>query len=280
MPRRCRVLVAFGIIVFLGVGAPSMGQLIPRTPPPSVFHADVLTAAPACPDPAELYAQCPTFTRNGSEDEFYARSDVEVDTSGADNFTLQTQRTIRRIRWWGTYLISNAGCGAFPDDFAVRFWRDAQGDPIGPDALPTPAYTVIRSSETVGEIPAALGGAPIFEYDLTFEHGGFQAQPFETYWLEIQNDQTVSGGCYWVWVTAPIAPGDGTSRQRSPTTDPTWSAPTTRGFDLAFSLFDRTGEPIPAVSGWGLLITTLALLAGGVFVIRRRGIDLERAIGL
>lgn len=260
--------VVVGIVIALATNGFWMNQSVHGQ---SGSPAKLLTATSACPDPAELYAQCPTFTRNGAEDEFYARSDVEVDTSGADNFTLQTQRTIRRIRWWGTYLISNAGCGAFPDDFAVRFWRDAQGDPIGPDALPTPAYTVIRSSEPVGEIPAALGGtAPIFEYELSFEQDGFQAQPFETYWLEIQNDQTVSGGCYWVWVTAPIVPGDGTSRQRSPIFDPTWNAPTTRGFDLAFSLLGRTGEPIPTVSAWGLLITTLALLAGGAFAIRTR----------
>lgn len=209
---------------------------------PSVWQQDAFAGGSTCPDAADLYEQCLNFAPNGAEGEFYARSDLVLDLSAADNFTLQAQGTISRIRWWGTYLISEAGCALFPDNFTVRFWRNANGNPIGPDALPIPAYTVTRSADSVGEIPAALGApAPVFEYELTFAHDGFQAEADETYWLEIQNDYTVSGGCYWVWLAAPAAPGDGSSRQRSPSTDPDWSAPAAWGFDLAFSLLLNAG---------------------------------------
>lgn len=236
------------------------------------FQPGVVAGGPTCPDAEDLYEQCPNFAQNGAEGRRYAQSDLVVDLSAAGNFTLQTQGTIRRIRWWGTYLISGAACAWFPDDFTVRIWSDANGNPLGPDPLPIPAYTVTRLTDPVGEIPAALGSpAAILEYELAFAGDGFQAQAGETYWLEVQNDYTVSGACYWVWVTAADPPGDGSSRQRSPGTDPDWSAPTNRGFDLAFSLLSGTGVPIPAVSPWAL-VTLIALLVGaGAIILRRRG---------
>lgn len=230
-----------------------------------------VASGPTCPDAANLYEQCPNFAQNGKEAEYYAVSDVVSDLSAADNFTLQEQGTVWRIRWWGTYLTSGAGCALFPDEFTVRFWSDADGNPTGPDPLAIPAYTVIRSTDPVGEIPAAMGPAPVLEYELAFADDGFHPQPGESYWLEIQNDYTVSGGCFWVWLTAPNPPGDGSSRQRSPSADPDWSTPTVRGFDLAFTLLSDGGEPVPTVSGWAMVAMIALLLGTGAIILRRRG---------
>lgn len=229
------------------------------------------TAEPTCPDPSALYAQCPNFVSNGAEGMRFAYSDLGADVSVADNFTFEGQATIRRIRWWGTYLLvgSDAGCGPFPPDehFTVLLWQDADGNPAGPVPVALPDYTVTRASQPVGEILQGLGPVPVLEYELGFEEAGFQPEPGQTYWLEVHNSL---GLCAWVWVTAPNPPGDGSSRQRSPSTDPDWSAPTVRGFDLAFALLSDPREPIPAASQWGVIALALLLLTAATIVLMRQ----------
>ncbi len=236
-----------------------------------VFQPDAFADGPTCPDAADLYAQCPNFASNGQEARSVAYSDVAADVSVADNFTLQAQGTIRRIRWWGTYLLfgADAGCGPHGSDgFTVFLWNDGDGDPAGPDPLPISSYSVTRSNEPVGEIPVGLGPSPVYEYELAFQDDTFKVAPGEIYWLEVLNDPEF---CNWVWVTAPSPPGDGTCRQRSPSTDPDWSAPTVRGFDLAFSLLSDAVEPIPAVSDWAMVMMIALLLGTGAIVLKRRG---------
>ena len=132
----------------------------------SLCQTEAFAGGPACPDPNALYAQCPNFAPNGAEGEYYTYSDVEADVSLAGNFTLQGEGSIQRIRWWGTYLAlgSDAGCGPpDPGDFTILLWRDADGNPAGPDPLAIPGQSVTRSSQPVGTVPAALGPAVVFE---------------------------------------------------------------------------------------------------------------------
>ncbi|MHC4696749.1 MAG: hypothetical protein ACYTFA_08415 [Planctomycetota bacterium] len=236
---------------------------------PSLCQTEAFAGGPACPDPNALYAQCPSFAANGAEERYFAYSDLAADVSVADNFTLQGEWIIRRIRWWGTRLLVGSDAGCFTpgiDDFTVLLWRDTGGSPGGPDPVPIPSYTVTSSAGAVGDIPAGLGPVPVREYELAFEDAAFHPDPGQTYWLEVHNHRDV---CSWVWVTAPNPPGDGTSRKRSPSTDPDWSTPTARGFDLAFAL---VGDPltIPAASDWGLAALALVLLTAGAIVLRRQ----------
>lgn len=257
-----RMVVALAFLGFASVAHAEVKVLVELVP-------DRPAAEPTCPDPRALYAQCPDLASNGGEGKSFAYSDVGADLSAADNFTLEGQATIGRIRWWGTYLLmgSDAGCGPIgDDDFTVLFWEDADGNPAGPSPVAIPAYTVTRAKQPVGTILVGLGPAPVFEYELGFEETAFQPEPGQTYWLEVHNHPAF---CNWVWVAALSPPGDGRSRQGSPSTDPDWDTATVRGFDLAFTLLFDPGLPIPAASQWGIIALALLLLTAATIVLRR-----------
>ncbi len=248
------LLIITALVTLIGVGVS-----------PSVARA----VGPGCPDSTDFYAQCPNLWFNGADEEWIAYSDLAVDETMADDFVLDSPASIARIRCWSTLLLwgSDAGCAPLaPDDFTLHIWGDDAGNPNGTAPIPLPSYVVTRSTDPVGEILAGLGTAPVYEYEFVFDADRLELDAGVRYWIEIQNDTSI---CAWAWLTAPNPPGDGTSRERQPSSDPNWANPVPRGFDLAFSLLARA-PAVPATSQWGMVITML-LLSGIATVVFRRG---------
>lgn len=131
----------------------------------------------------------PIFTQYVASNTAYP-SELEFDTMIADDFSIAANDTARSVSWRGAYAFDNTAPAV--DDFEIRFYADAAGEPGA--LLQTFAVGNAVSRNVVG----LLGGA-ITEYAYTANLGaGFGIAAGTTYWLAIANN-TAGDNDNWYW---------------------------------------------------------------------------------
>lgn len=157
----------------------------------------------------------------------------------ADDFSLGSGADVATVEWWGGYA------SLFDDDFTLRFYADASGQPGVLLASYAPG-AVSRSDTGTSFAFAGWTTAYFYSYALSTP---FAAMAGEVYWLSILNGDDNN----WIWADkdrsnlAASRVGDGGS----------WSAGTIG--DRAFTLTGETAVPEPA---------SLFLLGAGLAALR------------
>ncbi len=137
-------------------------------------------------------------------------ADIGIGTvahAAAGNFRPLDDGSITEVCWWGGYLGNNPlDCADLDsDDFSVTYYDDEGGRPGAVIAGP---FT--QSQGTLGLFDRTVTGesigvspVTIDEYSYSATHAAVNVQQDACYWLEVQNNSTRDGGCFWVWSTAP-----------------------------------------------------------------------------
>ncbi len=192
-------------------------------------------------------------------------SDAAFGSRAADSFTLTAQKQIDRVRWWGAYLVAGSPipCGAIlDDDFTLTIHTDAGGQPgaIVSSNLLGSSATRIQTGKQI-----SIFGNVYDEYQFTAD----LVQPFvanagDTFWVVVERGSVDT--CAWYWETAPQGIlGDGSALW-----DQSGGGYLLEDFDLAFCINPVDVCHIPAVSVWGVTVSSLLVLAAGI-VISFRG---------
>ena len=194
-------------------------------------------------------------------------SDAAFGSSAADSFTLTAQKQIDRVRWWGAYLVAGSPipCATIlDDDFNLTIHTDASGQ-LGAIVSSNPLGSNATRIQTGKQI--SIFGNVYDEYLFTAD----LVQPFvanagETYWVVVERGSVDT--CAWYWETAPQGIlGDGSALW-----DQSGVGYLLEDFDLAFCINPVDVCHIPAVSVWGVAISTLLVLTAGVVISVRRGL--------
>lgn len=162
------------------------------------------------------------------------------DVRAADNFSITTDRLLRRITWWGGRLNDTGPTDCVePADFSVTVYTNAAGVPGTPVVGPL-ALTTSDLDEQESGIDVFRSGEKI---DL-LRHTHTLAQPVilptGDYWLEIVDE--VGSACYWSWLESDV--GDGQALVDSGMNG--YTTGETVGHDLAFCLELDSGVDIVA----------------------------------
>ncbi len=193
-------------------------------------------------------------------------SDAAFGSRGADSFTLTAQKQIDRVRWWGSYFVAGSitPCGTIlDDDFTLTIHADAGGQPgaiVSSNPLGSSATRILTSKQI------SFFGFLNDEYQFTVDLlQPFVANAGETYWVVVQRG--IVDTCAWWWETAP----QGTFGDSSTLWDQDGGGYLLEDFDLAFCINPVDVCQIPAVSVFGVTISTLFVLTAGVVIsVRRR----------
>jgi hypothetical protein len=140
----------------------------------------------------------------------------------ADDFQLNEDTTITRIRWWAGYF----GAAPVPDTFTLRLFADAGGHPG--ELIRTLDLAPITKKRT----GANTGNAPEFEYAADLRTP-FLARAGVRYWLSICNPALV-----WAWEPSYDHSLAGAARSLSDPINGPWQS---YDFDYAFQLESIAG---------------------------------------
>lgn len=210
------------------------------------------------------FCQEPDQGSNGGSALIY--SDALFASRGADSFTLTMPEQIDRVRWWGSYFV-NLGftpCGTIlDDDFTLTIHADADGQPgaiVSSNPLGSSATRILTGKQI------SFFGFLHDEYQFTVDLlQPFVANAGDTYWVVVQRG--IVDTCAWWWETAP----QGTFGDSSTLWDQDGGGYLLEDFDLAFCINPVDVCHIPAVSVWGVSVSTLLVLTAGVVIsVRRR----------
>jgi hypothetical protein len=129
----------------------------------------------------------PIFSQNARTTAY--PSEREFDTLIADDFSLVAHDTALSVSWQGAYAFD--GTAPVVDDFEIRFYADAAGEPGA--LLQTFSVGNAVSRTAVGVLSTFI------EYGYTANLGaGFDIAAGTTYWLMIAND-TSGDADNWYW---------------------------------------------------------------------------------
>ncbi len=173
-----------------------------------------------------LLCQYPDQMGHGPESTVGATSDNSAELEVADSILSIAGGPITTLCWWGFYAdetSTDCGPGEIADDFTIRYYENAGGQP---------GTSIAEFNQSAGDLlsfdktATQLSVTGFSEYGFTATHPPVMTSPGECLWVSVQgrggNDPAQ---CYFQWSTAP--PGDGRSWQAGA------DAPQAE-FDLAF----------------------------------------------
>lgn len=171
----------------------------------------------------------PIFSQNAKTTGF--PSELEFDTLIADDFSIAANDTALSVSWQGGYAFDNTAPAV--DDFEIRFYADAAGEP---GAL----LQTFSVGNAVSRTVVGLLGT-FTEYGYTANLGaGFDIAAGTTYWLMIAND-TTGDADNWYWSVQV-----GTGNVHLSLDDGGSWAPTTVAAAAYFTLDNAAVVPEPA----------------------------------
>jgi hypothetical protein len=184
--------------------------------------------APGTPQP-------PTCSFAGTEQlpkEFYGADSDTNNSIVADDFMLPRSANLGRIEWWGGH---GAPWGAPPEDFTVRVYADAGGQPGALLRTYGPGLNVTREAtgRTVTPVWDPMFANPEYRYAFDLpEPLPVDAQTL--YWLSVASP---SGGSTWIWKSTATTARPGVQLRYAPAEGPwePWSHPDVQG--VAFQVF-------------------------------------------
>ena len=170
-----------------------------------------------------LYSQPPLF---GNGDSLLAEINGGQQ---ADNWVANTSTTINMFRWWGTLPGAGSGGGAF----TLRIFSNSGGLP----GSLINSFSIGNAFTRTFTGNSDLNGRDIYKYEANLT-GGFTPTSGATYWLNIMNDQSVTGPPPFLWHQG----SGGNNAHAFRIAAGSWSA---ADGDMAFELV-ATAAPCPA----------------------------------
>ena len=211
------------------------------------------------------------FAPNDNLEGFFSNVRGQV---GADQFELSEDATVTYLQWYGFYTV-DLDPNITSRDFELNFF----GDEIGlPSPNPINQQIVTAQIQDTGfrvtlyrcSLDRFEGGNPTFSCESrraekVYQFSAVLTIPFpvtagETNWISIAAIQA-----NWLWKHSPSSPG-GTKAYRNQRFSPpsSWSTVDSPYDQLAFSLYSHQQaslpSPIPALSGWNLILLTFLLI--------------------
>ncbi len=110
--------------------------------------------------------------------------------------------TIQSVCFWGGYYDTNTSSDCSPgpgDNFIITYYSNNSGIPGSVVAGP---FSVTPTKQITGNFVQGF----LTEWGYEVSHPPVTVNPFEAYWIRIEND-IPAGSCVWYWETA--SPGDG-----------------------------------------------------------------------